>query len=83
MTIAPLDVPAAAEAEIEAPPPPAPRRQRFRPVDLIGPLVVFAAFIGLWYLGNALMSDNRKFLLPTPHKVIDMLLDYVSPNVAV
>ncbi len=48
----------------------APRR-RFRPVDLIGPLVVFAAFIGLWYLGNALMSDNRKFLLPTPHKVID------------
>jgi NitT/TauT family transport system permease protein len=48
----------------------APRR-RFRPVDLIGPLVVFAAFIGLWYLGNALMSENRKFLLPTPHKVID------------
>ncbi|HWC68724.1 MAG TPA: ABC transporter permease [Acidimicrobiales bacterium] len=71
MTVAPLDVPVATEAEIEAPPPPPPRRQRFRPADLIGPLVVFAAFVGLWYLGNALMSDNRKFLLPTPHKVID------------
>jgi NitT/TauT family transport system permease protein len=48
----------------------APRR-RFHAVDLVGPLIVFAAFIGVWYLGNALMSDNRKFLLPTPHKVID------------
>jgi NitT/TauT family transport system permease protein len=73
VTITPteLGVPLPAEAELEQPAPPVQRRRRFHAVDLIGPLVVFAAFVGLWYLGNALMSDNRKFLLPTPHKVID------------
>src|SRR5688500_1508142 len=56
---------------------PDPRRpQGARPrrsvVGLLGPLVVGAVFIGVWYLLHyALMSENRRFLVPPPHRVID------------
>jgi NitT/TauT family transport system permease protein len=38
----------------------------------IGPAVVFAMFIGFWYFTHhVLMSENRRFLVPTPHAVVD------------
>ncbi|MEZ5231904.1 MAG: ABC transporter permease [Acidimicrobiales bacterium] len=46
----------------------APRRER------LGPVVVFAAFIGLWYLISAwaieAVFNKPKFLVPPPHEVI-------------
>lgn len=46
-------------------------RPRFRPVDLVGPLVVFVSFIGFWYLAHyVLMSQARRFLVPPPHRVL-------------
>jgi len=55
---------------------PAPRARRgSRAVDLIGPLVTFGLFIGLWYLmhgwGLRALFDKPDFLLPPPHEVID------------
>lgn len=36
-----------------------------------GPLVVFAAFIGLWYLLAAVvLPPEKRFLLPVPHRVV-------------
>jgi NitT/TauT family transport system permease protein len=47
-------------------------RPRRSLLDLLGPLVVFAAFIGVWYLLHyVLMSEQRRFLVPPPHRVID------------
>jgi NitT/TauT family transport system permease protein len=41
-------------------------------VGLLGPLAVFAVFIGLWYLLHyAVMAEARRFLVPPPHRVID------------
>lgn len=38
-----------------------------------GPVaLVFVAFIGFWYLMHyVIMSENRRFILPPPHRVID------------
>jgi len=45
---------------------------RWRPVDVVGPVAVFAAFIGLWYLvREVLMSPSRRFLVPPPHRVVN------------
>lgn len=39
--------------------------------DLVGPLVVFVLFIGLWYLLSlVVLPPQKRFLLPTPHRVI-------------
>lgn len=51
---------------------PATATRRRRPMDVLGPVLVFALFVGSWYGLNALMSANRKFLVPMPHKVIDV-----------
>ena len=41
----------------------------------VGPAATFAAFIGFWYLTHyVLMSENRKFLVPPPHEVIEQSL---------
>lgn len=45
--------------------------QGLRPADLLGPGVVFALFIGVWYLlSKVILPVHKRFLLPTPNKVI-------------
>lgn len=40
--------------------------------DYLGPIVVFAAFIGVWYLlSSVVLPEHKRFLLPTPHRVIN------------
>lgn len=39
--------------------------------DYAGPVVVFALFIGIWYLlSSVILPPQKRFLLPTPHKVV-------------
>jgi NitT/TauT family transport system permease protein len=39
--------------------------------DFAGPIVVFAIFIGVWYLlSTQLLPPQKRFLLPTPHRVV-------------
>ncbi|MFM8942730.1 MAG: hypothetical protein ACKOH5_04965, partial [Acidimicrobiaceae bacterium] len=39
--------------------------------DFAGPIVVFAIFIGVWYLlSTRLLPPQKRFLLPTPHRVV-------------
>ncbi|MEY2969617.1 MAG: hypothetical protein RIQ64_2244 [Actinomycetota bacterium] len=45
---------------------------RVRASDVIGPAVVFVLFIGFWYLlSTTLLPEQKRFLLPTPHKVLN------------
>jgi len=40
--------------------------------DYVGPAVVFIAFIGLWYLlSTRILPPQKRFLLPTPHRVVN------------
>ncbi len=40
--------------------------------DFAGPIVVFALFIGVWYLlSTRLLPPQKRFLLPTPHRVVE------------
>src|SRR4051794_10972848 len=51
--------------------PPSAPRSKGRLLGVLGPLVIFAAFIGFWYLVHyVLMSEHRKFLVPPPHVVV-------------
>ena len=58
------------EATVEAK-----RKRDLRPSDIIGPLVVFALFIGLWYFmhywGLRHLLDRPPHLITPPHEVID------------
>jgi len=46
-------------------------RERTRAADLLGPAVVFALFIGVWYmLSSVILPEHKRFLLPTPHQVV-------------
>ena len=37
-----------------------------------GPVTVFGLFVGFWYFGHhVLMSEQRKFLVPPPHDVVN------------
>ncbi len=39
---------------------------------IVGPLSVFALFIGFWYVAREyLMSDSKRLLLPLPHDIIE------------
>jgi len=39
--------------------------------DFAGPIVVFAIFTGVWYLlSTQLLPPQKRFLLPTPHRVV-------------
>jgi len=39
--------------------------------DFAGPIVVFAIFIGVWYLlSTQMLPPQKRFLLPTPHRVV-------------
>jgi len=45
--------------------------EKTRVADLAGPAVVFALFIGVWYLlSTVVLPEHKRFLLPTPHQVI-------------
>ena len=47
------------------------KRDKFSFSDYIGPVVVFLVFIGFWYLlSTVVLPEQKRFLLPTPHKVI-------------
>lgn len=54
--------------------PPTPRRRRFRALDLLGPLVVFAAFLGFWEWfrrdGMRRIFDKPNFVVPSPVTVV-------------
>jgi NitT/TauT family transport system permease protein len=44
----------------------------FKISDYVGPAVTFALFIGVWYLvSGVVLPEHKRFLLPTPHEVID------------
>lgn len=48
------------------------QRERRSLADYSGPVIVFGVFIGFWYLlSTTLLPPQKRFLLPTPHKVID------------
>ena len=47
------------------------KRDKSSFADYIGPVVVFLVFIGFWYLlSSVVLPEQKRFLLPTPHKVI-------------
>jgi len=47
-------------------------KDRFKISDYIGPFITFALFIGVWYLiSSVVLPEQKRFLLPTPHKVIE------------
>jgi NitT/TauT family transport system permease protein len=47
------------------------QKQRIAIRDYLGPVVVFAAFVGLWYfVADIVLAPQKRFLLPVPHKVI-------------
>ena len=47
------------------------RRTKRSFASRLGPFIVFAAFIAFWYFMHyVVLSENRRFILPTPHKVI-------------
>jgi NitT/TauT family transport system permease protein len=44
----------------------------FKISDYIGPAITFGIFIALWYLiSGVVLPEHKRFLLPTPHEVID------------
>jgi NitT/TauT family transport system permease protein len=75
-TVGVADVAPEVGAEAEAPAPAgAPAAARRRPKRRIGatvlpPLVVLAALIGLWYFLGYRLPEERRFLLPYPHEVV-------------
>jgi NitT/TauT family transport system permease protein len=71
--------PATAETRVdESAPPSARTRGRHSFSDFIGPAVVFALFIGGWYLlSKVILPAHKRFLLPPPNKVItDAFMDW-------
>jgi NitT/TauT family transport system permease protein len=54
------------------------KKRRIGAIDILGPLVLFGAFIAFWYwLSYDGMSENKAFLVPPPHKVVeDSYLDW-------
>src|SRR5262249_35510852 len=74
--------PAVAADEL-APPPTSTPSRRFRWSVVLGPLVAFVLFVGLWeYMhrdGMRRFFDKPGFLLPSPATVIDQ--SFVDPNV--
>jgi NitT/TauT family transport system permease protein len=71
--------------DVDLAPAPAPgsgRRRRWLRIG--GPVVVFAAFIGVWYLFSyVVLAPEKRFLVPPPHEVVDeALLDWkaLRPN---
>jgi NitT/TauT family transport system permease protein len=62
-----------AETTVDDSAPPSARgaRRRRGASDFIGPVVVFALFIGAWYLlSKVILPAHKRFLLPTPDKVV-------------
>ena len=59
------------------------RRRRIMVIDVAGPTLVFAAFLGFWYwLSYYGMAERRRFLVPPIHEVIqDGFLDWKNFSV--
>lgn len=55
-------------------------RGRKSVLERLGPVLVFALFIGGWYfLSYVGMSEGRRFLVPPPHRVVDKsFLDWTN-----
>lgn len=65
----PLDPATPPSARLDEFAPDAPKESRAS--DLVGPLVTFCLFIGVWYLVSmVLLPPHKRFLLPPPHRVI-------------
>ena len=48
------------------------QKERRSLADYSGPVIVFAVFIGLWYLlSTTILPPQKRFLLPTPHEVVN------------
>lgn len=45
------------------------RRRRIRPLDLLGPIAIFGAFLATWQWISAGLPDQRDFLVPSPGEV--------------
>jgi NitT/TauT family transport system permease protein len=44
----------------------------FKVSDYLGPVITFTLFIGVWYfISGVVLPDHKRFLLPTPHEVIN------------
>ena len=44
----------------------------FKISDYVGPAITFGLFIGVWYIiSGVVLPEHKRFLLPTPHEVID------------
>ncbi|MDQ1423700.1 MAG: NitT/TauT family transport system permease protein [Acidimicrobiaceae bacterium] len=68
----------AASTDDSPPPSSRARRSSRRASDYIGLVVVFGFFIGAWYLlSKVILPKQKRFLLPTPNKVIrEAFLDW-------
>jgi NitT/TauT family transport system permease protein len=48
------------------------QKDGFKVSDYVGPAITFGLFIGVWYLiSGVVLPEHKRFLLPTPHEVID------------
>jgi NitT/TauT family transport system permease protein len=48
------------------------QKDGFKISDYVGPAITFGLFIGVWYLiSGVVLPEHKRFLLPTPHEVID------------
>jgi NitT/TauT family transport system permease protein len=48
------------------------QKDGFKISDYVGPAVTFGLFIGVWYIiSGVVLPEHKRFLLPTPHEVID------------
>jgi len=63
-----LAAPSTRAAEL-APSTGAPKRNRV--AEILGPIVVFFVFLGIWYfVAEVVLPKQKRFLLPPPHRVI-------------
>jgi NitT/TauT family transport system permease protein len=48
------------------------QKDGFKISDYVGPAVTFGLFIAIWYIiSGIVLPEHKRFLLPTPHEVID------------
>lgn len=48
------------------------QKDGFKISDYVGPAITFGLFIGVWYIiSGVVLPEHKRFLLPTPHEVID------------
>lgn len=45
-------------------------KEPFRPIKVIGPVMVFGLVMAMWYGGRLLLAPYKRFVLPPPHRII-------------